>query len=269
MRSAINVIYLQFVNWKLILRLSKFERKAIFGSYRLGNLWVFLNPLIQIAVYYLIFGVATSRGAVSENNIPYILWLLAGIIPWFYISSNIIQGANAIYSQLAIISKTNMPATILPTVVLVNNLNNLIVMGSILFLVAFLTNRLLYMNLYLLLYYTFSMLIFVFSLNLLTSTITILLRDFQLILNSSTRLLIFVSGVILQFNLSPDSLLYKLLQLNPILFIIQGFRQGMFGIQKAEITWINHFYFWNFIIVLYSVGAFIHTKYRRNYSNYI
>lgn len=269
MRSSIEVIHAQIVNWRLIIRISRFERKANYASYKIGRFWEILNPCIQVAIYYLIFGVAMNKGTVSEHNIPYILWLLAGIIPWFYISSNITQGANSIYSQLSIISKTNMPTAIIPTVVLVNNMPNFIIMGSLLLLFSFLSHYLLYIQFYWLVYYTIAMIIFVFSLNILTSTITIIFKDFKLMLNSAMRLLIFVSGVIVQFNLSNDRLLYKILQLNPIMFLIKGFRFGMFGIGQASIKEVNHLYFWNFVLIIYSIGAFIHTRYRYKYNNYI
>ncbi|EUJ16926.1 Teichoic acid translocation permease protein tagG, partial [Listeria aquatica FSL S10-1188] len=61
---------------------------------------------------------------VIHSDIPYIYWMLIGLIPWFYMSSSIVSGAGSICQNLGLIAKTHFPIEILPTIAVVKGLNS-------------------------------------------------------------------------------------------------------------------------------------------------
>ena len=67
----------------LIFSLAKSDfKKRFVGSY-FGIVWMFVQPLATVLVYTLIFQVG-FRATTPIAGIPYVLWLIPGIIPWFY-----------------------------------------------------------------------------------------------------------------------------------------------------------------------------------------
>ena len=73
---------------------------------RLGVFWNFANPAIQIITYYFVFGLIMNRKAVGK--IPFIQWMLCGMVVWFFISPCITNGANAIYAKRNVITKNEI-----------------------------------------------------------------------------------------------------------------------------------------------------------------
>lgn len=51
------------------------------GSY-LGVIWAFVQPVVTVLIYWFVFEVGFRSGSV--HSVPFILWLVAGIVPWFF-----------------------------------------------------------------------------------------------------------------------------------------------------------------------------------------
>ena len=86
--------------------------KDVGGKYKhsfLGVLWSFLNPLLQIAVYALVFQVILKSDI--EN---YAVYLCCGLIPWQYFCNVVIRGAAVMVDNGNIIKKVYFPREILP-----------------------------------------------------------------------------------------------------------------------------------------------------------
>lgn len=77
----------------------------------LGNLWHLLNPLLLIAVYYLMFGVLLD---VSRGTPNFIGFLSVGIFVYTFMQKSITSGAAAIISNLGLIRSLQFPRALLP-----------------------------------------------------------------------------------------------------------------------------------------------------------
>ncbi len=86
-------------------------KKEIRGKYKnsfLGVIWSFLNPLLQIAVYAIVFPLILKN---TQEN--YVIFLCCGLIPWTFFSTAISRSAftmveNRKYSKKSILSKRNI-----------------------------------------------------------------------------------------------------------------------------------------------------------------
>ena len=101
--------------WSLVQR----ELKARYRGSVLGFLWTFLNPLLLMLVYSLIFSVYMRNS--MEN---YTFFLFIGLLPWLWFSSSIGGGASAISDRRDLLTKVRFPAQVLPATVVVTNLVN-------------------------------------------------------------------------------------------------------------------------------------------------
>ena len=87
-----------------ILSLIKYERLAKNRESKLGSLWDILSPIIQIGTYWFVFGLGI-RGGKPVGDIPYMMWMLGGLIPWFFLSACIRNGTSSILSKVALLAQ--------------------------------------------------------------------------------------------------------------------------------------------------------------------
>lgn len=138
MISAFKVLKEQINSFYLMIRLSMYELKIKNNNNYLGMLWEVINPAIQVAVYWMVFGMGIRQGrsvGTAGQEVPFLQWLVAGIIVWFFISPAILNGSKSIYTRIKIIAKMNFPLSVIPSYVIFSifypNVMLLIVIGVI------------------------------------------------------------------------------------------------------------------------------------------
>lgn len=271
--NVIQVLKEQFKYRSLIMRMAVFENKGQYQIHYLGNLWQFLNPAIQIAIYWFVFG--TIRGGAPVEGTPFFLWLVIGLIPWFFISPSIIQGSNSIYQRIGLVSKMNFPISILPSIRIVGNSFQFFIMLLIMFVISFFYGvRPSIYNLQII-YYLFCLFSFLFAFSIISSTIATLIRDYQTALQSVMRMLLYVSPILWNTSLITKSfptmgpIIENLLKLNPLFYIIEGFRDSILGRAWFYQDIVYMGYFWVLIFSLLYFGSKIHIKFRKNFMDYM
>lgn len=105
----------------LLLSLTQRELKARYRGSVLGFLWTFLNPLLLMLVYALVFGV------LMHQSIPhYAYFLFVGLLPWVWFQNSVCSGASAISDRRDLLTKVRFPAQVLPATVIAINLVNFV-----------------------------------------------------------------------------------------------------------------------------------------------
>jgi len=106
-------------------------KKQYLGSY-LGLVWAFIQPLTFMLVIWFVFTYG-FRSAPVHGDTPFFLWLMSGMIPWFFISNALTAGTNAVVSNSFLVKKVAFRVSILPLVPIGSAF--LIHLGLIVFLV--------------------------------------------------------------------------------------------------------------------------------------
>lgn len=273
LKSVKKVLKEQLEYRELVLSMATFENKGVYQVHYLGTLWQFLNPAIQISIYWFVFG--TIRGGAPVDGTPFFLWLVIGLIPWFYISPTIIQASNSVYQRVGLVSKMNFPVSVLPTIRIVANSFQFIIMLVFLIILALIYGvRPSLYNLQII-YYLICLFVFLFAFSLLSSTIATLVRDYQTALQSLMRMLLYISPILWNTDLVSKKfttigpLIENILRLNPLYYIIEGFRDAILsrGWFFEDITYT--LYFWSLTIALLYFGAKIHIRFRKNFVDYL
>lgn len=259
----------QLENFRTILRLSRYEEKATYQSHYLGVLWQFIYPIVQVGIYYVVFGLGFYGGK-SMEGFPYIIWMLIGITTWFFINKSIIGGSNSIYKQVNLVSKMKFPVSILPMNNLVSNLYMYFPM--LMFLMIMLDIFKIHPTLYWLQYFYYfpCMIIFMYAIGLFNATLTTIVRDYHIFLQSVMRFAFYASGPMwdIQNRNLPENLV-KILKLNPFYYLIEGFRDTFLSRQwfweKGTYTSI----FLGMTLIILIVGCHIHLKFRSRFVDMI
>jgi len=273
MKAAITILKEQIKHFYLIRRLSLYELKSSNQNNYLGMAWEIINPSIQILIYWFVFGTIRRRAPIEigDMEVPFITWLLAGFFLWFFCFQSIIQGSKSIYSRLRLLSKMNFPMSVIPNFVIFSKFYIHIVMLTISIIIFQLSGY--YATIYYLqfIYFIIASFCLLFSISLITSTLSTIIRDVHMFLNSTLRMLLYLSGVLWPLSLLDDyPRLMQLMKLNPLYYLIEGYRSAFFGIDWYFIThWQYTVYFWVLVIVLFLIGSVMHIKFRRHFIDYL
>lgn len=268
MKDVISVLKENITHLGMIARIARYEDKANYQSHYLGLLWQYLNPAIQVGIYFIIFGLGLQRHGV--NGVPYILWMLIGVVPWFFMSKTLTGASKSIFSKLSSVAKMKFPISILPTINLASNFVSYFAMMGIVILTLF--GHHVPVTVYWLqyFYYFICMVALMFSLGILNSTVSVLIRDFHVALQSIMRILFYMSGVIMNLNnKNYPPLLRKIFSLNPFNYVIKGFRDTFVYKKWFFDDPIMMIYFWSFVLLVLIIGCHLHMKFRNRFIDFI
>ncbi|MFD1707461.1 ABC transporter permease [Siminovitchia sediminis] len=259
-------------NFYLVRRLSLYEIKSKNKSNYLGMTWEFLNPLIQILIYWFVFGSIRQRAGIEVVpgfEVPFIFWLLGGFILWTFFYQSTIQGSKSVYTRLRMLSKMNFPMSVIPAIPIFAQFYTHLVLLAVTFIIFQLGGY--YVSVYFaqILYFIFASFCLVFAISLITSTLSTLIRDVHMFLNATLRMLLYLSPVLWQLTILDEPLL-TILKLNPLYYLIEGYRAALFGTEWYFLEhWQYSLYFWAVVLVLFLFGAKIHMKFRRHFIDYL
>ncbi|WP_411954035.1 ABC transporter permease [Alkalibacillus sp. S2W] len=269
MRSAFTVLFEQLKYFYLVRRLSLYEIKSNTSSNYLGMAWELIQPAIQIAIFWFVFGFGI-RGRAPIGDVPFFHWMLAGIVVWFMISQSILKGTKSIYSNVRILSKMNFPMSVIPNYHIFAQLYpHLVLLGCVLVLMQFLGYgaSLHYLQLP---YYLFGTLAILFSITLITSTLATIAQDVHKFIQSIMRMLLYLSPILWPPQTLDQDWIVTIMKLNPFYYIIEGYRQAILGNGWYFIDqWEYTLYFWGITIVLFIMGSYLHVKFRRHFVDFI
>ena len=219
--------YRQIYRYRAMLENSvRKELRARYKGSVFGFLWTFINPLLQLLIYSLVFN--TILKAEAPDNANYSLWLFVAIVPWTCINSTIVQSTTVIVANGALIKKIYFPRVILPLSLTVTNLVNmfltyLIVIATAVvmrapFTWAYLALPLLFVEVF----------IFVFAISVLLSGLTVYFRDLEHLTAVFTMLWFYLSPIVYPFGMVENRLspfMQRMYKANPVYSISEGFRE--------------------------------------------
>ena len=251
---------------EIILTLTIRDLKTKFlGSY-ISFLWAFFQPLVTGCVMWFVFEVGFRVAAVSDY--PFILWLLSGIIPWFFISESLINGTNSILDFNYIVKKMHFRLSIPPLVKIFSaSLVHIIFLCLLSFFFVLKGYSLDRYCLQVLYYYACSFLLLT-SITWFTSALTVFIRDVKEIVAITVQILFWFTPIFWNINRIPPKY-HIYLKLNPFFYIIQGYRESF--IYKKWFWEHNYLtiYFWCLLIFFMFLGVYTFTKLKDHFADVI
>lgn len=254
-----------FSNSKKIYRMAKFDYKLENKDTYLGKIWSILTPLLQIGTYWFVFGLGLRQRS-EINGVSYLVWLIIGLVPWFFISGAILKGANSIYSKGNIVSKMKFEIVLLPISKVLQQFFEFIVMLFLMFLVIIISGErpsVYWLNV---LYYGLYMCFFLVSLALVTSTLVMVARDFYKLLNSILRLIFYFTPILWVMDYMPE-MFRRLTQYNPFYYIINGFRSSILYEKMFYSNLTTTIVMWVLAFTLYFFGCLLQSRFKNRFSD--
>lgn len=259
-----------FSNILMILNISKKEFVKEFAGTKLGILWALIRPLAMILVFWFVFQVGFKSQ--PTGDIPFILWLIAGYIPWLFIADNLTIGASSVRSNAYLVKKVKFPVEILPSIRILINFYTYFILMLISFMIFALYGLLGRIDILEITYYTLATLIFTTGAVRLFSAWAVMSIDVQHALSVIIQFLFWMTPIMwpvaevakkMIFNVS----VITILKINPVFYLITGFRDGFLGYTVQHGAWIYHAYFWVFTIALLIISSNVFAKLRPEFDD--
>lgn len=210
---------------KQLVNLAKSDVKKAHGGV-LGMGWAIIRPAILIFVFWFAFTVGLRSGNDVEGY-PFFLWLIAGMIPWFYMRDMITGGAGSIRRYKFLVTKIKFPTSTIPTFVSMGLLAvhaGLVVIMICIFIGFGYMPTIYYLQIPL---YMAMMFLFMTAWGLFAGVLSSISRDFLNLVKSLTQALFWMSGILYDANSINHEWIRNILLFNPITIIANGYRNAL------------------------------------------
>ncbi len=254
--------------WKyrdLLMLLVRRDFVAFYKQTILGPLWFFIQPLMTTAMYFLIF---TKVAKLSTDDVPPLLFYLAGVTCWNYFSESLTKTADTFNANASIFGKVYFPRLVIPLSIVVSNLIRLFIQFLLfigLWLYYLTTTGKVHPQWDVLLLLPFLIILMAalaLGLGIIFSSLTTKYRDLRFLLTFGIQLLMFATPVV--YPLSLASAKYKwLIVANPFTAIIETFRYAFLG--KGDFNWLYLGYSTVVTILVLFIGTVIFNKVEKNF----
>lgn len=250
----------------MLFSLAKNDFKAKYAGSALGMVWGFVTPIITILIYWFVFQVAFQNGPV--NGVPYVLWLVSGIVPWFFISEGWSGATGVLIDYSYLVKKVVFEVELLPAVRVTSAAFVHLFFVVLTFIVNFACG---YPPQWLdlqIVYYMAAAYILTLAMGRITSTLTAFVRDTSNFVGVLVQFGFWITPLFWDINSLPRKL-HIFFQINPIYYVTQGYRDTfVYGTGFWEKPW-QTLYFWAFVAVLIVVGNVLFKKLRPHLADLI
>lgn len=216
---------------EMIASLVKRDLKGRYKGSVLGFLWTFINPLLQLVVYTMVFSVIMRSGIKD-----YYMFLFVALIPWLFFSTSFTGGANCVLNEQNMIQKIYFPREVLPiayvTSQFVNMLLSFIVVFAVMLVMGYRFNplALLCLPVIMIVEYILSL-----GFAMLMSAITVYFRDLGFLAGIIGMAWQFLTPVMYDIAMVPDELLWAF-HLNPMTSVIVAYRDILYYAKVPEMN---------------------------------
>jgi len=242
---------------RLIRSLARSDfRTRYVGSYY-GLVWEILQPLSLIFLFWFVFEFAL--GFTTVGGYPFALWLVIGLIPWFFFSDAWSTATNALTQYSFLVKKMVFKVEILPTVKIISSL-----MTSVIFHVILVVFLLIYgegarFSSLAILYYLFCTFVLAWGLGMLTSSIVVFFKDMRQLLTIILQFGIYLTPILWPQSYIPEEF-HWFITLNPMAYVVDGYRSAILG--GLTFDPLATGMFWAMTIIIVIIGSIVFQKLR-------
>ena len=249
----------------MFLAIVKNDFQARFAGSYLGLFWAYVQPVITLCLYWFVFQFGLRAGNVSEH--PFVLYLMAGLIPWFYFSESWGGGSNALVEYSYLVKKVVFNVSFLPVIKVCSALFVHLVFVVIVTVLTFVYGYGVHPWLLQLVYYILCNMVLVLGLSYITAACTVFFRDMTQIVGIILTVGVWMTPIMWNPEVTMSPKMQAIFRLNPMYYIVDGFRDSL-----LEKTWfwekpVWSIYFWCFAILVYLLGVKMFNRLKAHFSD--
>lgn len=211
---------------RLIFELAKADfKKRFVGSY-FGIVWLFLQPTVTVVIYFMIFQLGFKSTPVSDRNIPYVIWMVAGLVPWFFFNEAVTTGTNSLREYSFLVKKIVFQVDIIPVV----KITSAFFVHLIFLLIAIVLNLFcgVMPSIYWLQLPLYSLLTALLGLGVCyaTAAVDVFFKDMGQIVGIILQVGIWATPIMWKLEDMAPAWSWPIFRLNPMFFVVDGYRDA-------------------------------------------
>ena len=256
-------------NRHLIWKLAKNDFKKRYAGSYMGAVWALVQPVITVVMYYIVFDkiMGTGGGGLRDSGeVPFVLFLTAGLVPWFFFNEAWTNATNALREYDYLVKKVVFKISILPIIKTIAATFIHVFFVLILLIVAAIYGY--YPTVYTLqlVYYSACLFIFVLALSYTTCSVVVLFKDLSQIINIILQIGIWATPIMWNMDGLSDG--WKVvIKLNPLVYIVNGYRDAIYGQRWFFEDFFSTMYFYVVTAVLFGIGAVIFKRLKVHFAD--
>lgn len=252
---------------KLLFSLSLNDFKTRFAGSYFGIIWAFVQPVCTILIFWFVFQVGLRNPDVGD--VEFILWFIAGMIPWFFFSDAWNGATNSFIEYSYLVKKVVFKIEILPLIKIISMLFIHLFFIVFMLVVFMVYKRFPTIYTIQIIYYSICMIALVISLSFITAPIMIFFKDLGQIMNIVLQFGMWLTPIMWSISNLPYSspVLTFIFKLNPMYYVVQGYRDSMIYNIWFFYNIKQTVYFWLFVIVLGIVGRNIFKRLKPHFAD--
>lgn len=249
---------------KLIFTFSQDDFKAKYAGSYFGIVWAFIKPIVTIMVFWFVFQVGFRNAPVS--NVPYILWLIPAVIPWFFFTECLNGTTISLLQYSYLVKKMKFPIQILPVVKVVSALYVHLFFIAFIFFMYILYGYNFDIYQIQVVYYIFASVALLNGLGLIFSALNVFIKDMREIVNIILEVGFWLTPIFWSYSMLSEPILF-IFKFNPMFYITDGMRDTF--VNKVWF-WENGLwtiYFWIFVIIVNVAGITLYNRLKPHFSD--
>lgn len=249
---------------ELILNLSRSDFKNRFSGSYLGITWAFVQPIVVVIIYWFVFEVGFKSAPM--NDFPFLLWLIAGIVPWFFFNESLLNATNTFLEYSYLVKKVVFKISVLPVVKIMSAFYVhlfFIIFANIVYIIYG------YMpSVYMIQAFYYSLCTFMLALGLsyITSSIVIFFKDLGQIVSILLQFGMWMTPIMYSEDMMPGSIRW-ILKINPMYYIVEGYRDTFIRHVWFFERYNQTIYFWGITLFILIIGIVIFRKLKPHFSD--
>jgi lipopolysaccharide transport system permease protein/teichoic acid transport system permease protein len=249
---------------RLIFSMAKRDIASRYVGSLLGFIWAFIHPAIMIFVFWVVFSVGFKSRPIQ--NVPFVVWLTAGMAPWFIFADIITGSAGVIVSNAHLIKKTLFPSQILPLVRVVSSILTHGVFLAVLLVLILFQGMPVSLYYFQFVYYLIALCVLALGFSLILSAMNVFIRDVNQVTAVLVQIGFWATPIFWDIKIMPEKVRF-FLKLNPMFYIIQGYRDSFIENRPFWDHPLLTLYFWSFSLFFLGVGVFVFRKLKPHFAD--
>ena len=249
----------------LIWKLARNDFKKRYAGSYMGAVWAMVQPVVTVGMYYVVFELVMP-GTSRTEEAPFVLFLTAGLVPWFFFNEAWNNGTNALREYDYLVKKVVFKISILPVIKVIAATFIHAFFVVILLIVAALYGY--YPSVYTLqiFYYSACLFIFVLALSYMTCAIVVFFKDLSQIINIILQVGIWATPILWDIDgLSANWVI--LVKINPLVYIVEGYRSAVYRQEWFFQDFFSTMYFWIATVVMFGIGAAVFKRLKVHFAD--
>ena len=261
---VVKTTYDQVKNIDMIISLAWNDFRTKYAGSVFGILWAFVYPVVTVVMYWFVFQVALGSGPVNDH--PFALWLVAGLIPWMFFQDAMNYGADALRGYSFLVKKISFNISILPAVRIISAFivhAAFLAISLVLFTVmgAFPGVHILQA-----LYYSFCTIVLSLGIVFFTSSVAVFFKDMSQLIMIVLQVGMWATPILWQLErINPRY--HWIFRLNPMNYIVQGYRQALLDHRWFWEDLRYTIYFWVLTAVMYVIGVVVFQRLKPHFAD--